>query len=70
MIRNPWGKSEWQGPWSDGSEQWTPEWMVLLNHKFGDDGVSLPFGQSLDGVLTTLDVLDVLQGPLASISSL
>ncbi|KAI4129009.1 MAG: hypothetical protein LQ338_002476 [Usnochroma carphineum] len=38
-IRNPWGNAEWQGPWSDGSEQWTPEWMQLLNHRFGDDGM-------------------------------
>ncbi|CAO1597197.1 MAG: hypothetical protein LQ349_000117 [Xanthoria aureola] len=38
-IRNPWGDTEWQGPWSDGSEQWTPEWMKLLNHRFGDDGM-------------------------------
>ncbi|KAL8715822.1 MAG: hypothetical protein Q9220_000489 [cf. Caloplaca sp. 1 TL-2023] len=38
-IRNPWGDTEWQGPWSDGSEQWTPEWMDLLGHRFGDDGM-------------------------------
>ncbi|KAG9085226.1 hypothetical protein FS749_004601 [Ceratobasidium sp. UAMH 11750] len=40
-LRNPWGKSEWKGRWSDGSKEWNAEWLARLpelKHKFGDDG--------------------------------
>ena len=44
-IRNPWAKSGWTGPWSDGSKEWTreatKEWrgvLDVLEHEFSDDG--------------------------------
>ncbi|KAJ7202645.1 hypothetical protein GGX14DRAFT_370195 [Mycena pura] len=41
VLRNPCGQAEWNGPWSDGSKDWTPEWMDMLpalGHVFGDPG--------------------------------
>ncbi|KAJ6461187.1 hypothetical protein C8R47DRAFT_1160099 [Mycena vitilis] len=41
VVRNPWGKSEWTGPWADGSKEWNAESLEilpLLGHVFGDDG--------------------------------
>ena len=41
-LRNPWNLSQFdeadfRGDWSDGSKQWTPEWMQDLQHRFSDD---------------------------------
>jgi hypothetical protein len=38
-LRNPWGRQEWNGAWSDGSKEWTAEVMKELKHTFGDDGI-------------------------------
>jgi calpain family cysteine protease len=37
-LHNPWGNQEWNGSWSDGSKEWTPEIMKELGHTMGDDG--------------------------------
>ncbi|WQF82321.1 Putative cysteine peptidase, cysteine active, peptidase C2, calpain, catalytic [Colletotrichum destructivum] len=56
QIRNPWGErsdggvGEWNGPWSDGSKEWTPYWLKRFNHTFGDDGV---FWMSYEDMLST-----------------
>ena len=39
LVKNPWGRVEWNGPWSDGSKEWTPEALKELDFKFGNDGV-------------------------------
>jgi hypothetical protein len=54
-VRNPWGQSEWTGAWSDGSPEWTPEWMTLLDHRFGDDG---SFWMSYEDFLKVFTDLD------------
>jgi hypothetical protein len=38
-IRNPWGKHEWNGAWSDQSKEWTPALLEQLGHKPGNDGL-------------------------------
>uniref|UniRef100_A0A8D2JCM8 Calpain-3 n=1 Tax=Varanus komodoensis TaxID=61221 RepID=A0A8D2JCM8_VARKO len=40
-LRNPWGQVEWNGPWSDSSEEWNSidnEVKVRLQYKIAEDG--------------------------------
>ncbi|EPS38658.1 hypothetical protein H072_7623 [Dactylellina haptotyla CBS 200.50] len=55
LVRNPWGKSEWKGAWSDGSKEWTPYWIQQLEHTFGDDG---SFWMSYKDFLRTFSVIE------------
>ena len=43
-LRNPWGRGEWKGEWSDNSSKWTPELRARFGIKQEDDGeFSMPY---------------------------
>ncbi|KDR70875.1 hypothetical protein GALMADRAFT_159702 [Galerina marginata CBS 339.88] len=41
VLRDPWGEAGWEGPWADGSKEWSREWLDALpelGHGFGSGG--------------------------------
>ena len=58
-IRNPHGKTEWTGPWSDNSEEWetlTPKEKKLLDFKKLDDG---EFYMHIDDYVKNFQLLSI-----------
>lgn len=37
-LRNPWGKLEWKGSWSDNDTRWTPELKKHVGFTKENDG--------------------------------
>ena len=44
QLRNPWGKGEWEGAWSDKSDEWKQNGTVrsIIRPKDADDGAFFP----------------------------
>jgi len=38
-MRNPWKEGEWNGRFSDQSDEWTPELLAELEHTDANDGI-------------------------------
>lgn len=48
-LRNPWGTFEWNGAWSDGSSEWTPQLDAMLDHQNADDGTFfIPYDEMIN----------------------
>ena len=57
QLRNPWGKLEWRGDWSDQSPLWTPEYQAEV----GFDGVANDgiFWMLFEDMITVFDQVDI-----------
>lgn len=57
QIRNPWGRGEWKGDWSDKSSKWTTRNRNQLNwHDDKDEGI---FWMDLNDYVTEFDSIYV-----------
>ncbi|CAD8127631.1 unnamed protein product [Paramecium sonneborni] len=55
-LRNPWGKEEWKGDWSNQSSLWTPQQKTLFKINNNNDGV---FYMSITDFLKYFDDVSV-----------
>ena len=37
-LRNPWGRGEWKGDWSDNDKRWNNQLKQIMNHSIEEDG--------------------------------
>jgi hypothetical protein len=60
-ARNPWGQSEWTGPYADGAKEWKqfPLHKKELNPVFGDDGDFWMRWEDFKKYMTQVDVVNI-----------
>lgn len=58
QLRNPWGKHEWTGPWSDGSEEWEQYSNVrrICAPAAADDGSFWMCWEDFSAIFSSIDV--------------
>ena len=60
-LRNPWGNYEWNGRWSDGAAEWTPELMRHFgNYEFANDGTFFMCFEDFTRFFNSIHVLRLL----------
>ena len=55
-LRNPWKEGEWNGRFSDVSDDWTPKLMKELGHSNKNDGI---FWMLYEDMVTVFDQVDI-----------
>ncbi len=66
QIRNPWGKFEWKGDFSDSSNLWTPKLKQKLDVKKRDDGI---FWMKLEDFIKHYEgigILEIIPGAISN----
>ena len=65
-IRNPWGKFEWNGAFSDKSPLWTPQLKQELGVTAKDDGI---FWMTLEDFIKDFEgigILEIIPGAISN----
>ena len=66
QIRNPWGKFEWNGDFSDDSDLWTPELKQELNVTRADDGIFWMKFEDFTQYFQGIGVLEIVPGYISN----
>ena len=58
QLRNPWGKGEWEGAWSDKSDEWKQNGTVrgIIRPKDADDGAFWMSFTDFERIFTGIDI--------------